>query len=334
MDATTKESQFSIPDPLEPGIRPSKLSHMFLIRLAILLTTPCLLFAQQPPQKESSGETAKKATTEAQQQKKQKAAKAEQEREALAKAVQLAHRGKGNLTRISTFENANLKIRPLKKEGDSFEVKLRADFISPRWIRYSIEESGKLMQEGWDEDGPWSRVDGDRETVSLEGKDTEQERDNIKKRRRLARQILGFLDPARVIRNLKDISEIRHNLPIQVGRMKKVQCLHIEGSLDSYPLYFAQGEGQKVRLHIWIDEKKMELVAVQANAIAADKKPSKNGEFVLLARSQFHNKVLLPTILVFSRTQGTRQRPEVQVDIVGIKLGGSLDKKDLRRPKN
>lgn len=252
--------------------------------------------------------------------------------EELAKAIDASHLLGENLSELQQFTGV-LRLETRGKDQDSIEIELQAKFMAPRSIRYRIEEEGEIIERGRDRIGVWDRV-GDK-VRPLSGREYGQDREQINRHTRLARQLLRFLDPGALLRSLKELSLVQiEELPLGIrGKMRRFTT--VSGQLDSFPLYALEENPDKVALKMLIDPESHQLSAVQLVPLNAEGNALAGGELIMLQDHKETQGRLLPTLLTIFRLFETGvMKPYVTVKVFQIDLDPGLTAQDMLRPKN
>ncbi len=252
--------------------------------------------------------------------------------EQLAKALDQSHLLGEDLAELQQFAGV-LRLETLGKDRDSIEIELSAKFMAPRSIRYRIEEEGEIIERGRDRFGVWDRV-GD-EVRALSGREYQQDREQVNRHMRLARQLLRFLDPGGLLRSLDQLSLVQtEELPLG-RRGKMVSFTTVSGQLDSFPLYALEENPDRIELKMIVDPETNQLSAVQLTPLDAQSKPLPGAEMILLRDHQQTQGRLLPTLLTtFRLLESGEMEPYVTVKVFHIDLDPKLTAKDMLRPKN
>ncbi len=256
-------------------------------------------------------------------------------------AVRRAHRpglpAEGDGTKaappIDQF-HATLRVTSIRPDQDNIEVDLDARFLMPRFLRYRVEDPGAVLERGWDERGGWARTD--EHVIPLEGKDYVSERDEVRKHIRLARQLIGFLDPGTVFAKMT-FAGPPHDADLDLGRLGTIPTHVLVGTVDSFPL-FAPPAGAEpnppARLTMWIDAATDRLAGVLVQPLDDKGDPATTGEFFLLQDypDTARQGVMLPLHLVIYRVSQGRKQPEATVEIRAIDFEPDLTPEKMQRP--
>lgn len=234
---------------------------------------------------------------------------------------------------------ADLKITSLAQDQDAVDVQLRAQFVAPRYIRYEVDESGTKIERGWDRNGAWS-APGDGRVIDLNGRDHAVEAATVREHRRLAQQLLRFLDPSQVLAQLEDASLAQKETAEPLFRGEKgFPCRTIRGRLPDFPIDAEADPDnpQPVQIKIWVDEAEKRLARLQVRPLDSEGKPAAHGELVVLQDYRVDARgVAIPTLMLLYRLDFDGETPRLEadsrVDIRTIDLSPDLSKEDLDRP--
>ena len=250
----------------------------------------------------------------------------------LVAAVRRAHGG-GDREATRSSEAA-LRMTTLREDEDSIEIALTAQFLAPRMLRYRVDEASETLERGFDDRGPWALV-GD-EVVNLSDKDFAEDRAEVRKQVRLARQLLGFLDPAKLLESLRDVAGPRPE-SLTIGRKQHFDCSVVDGRVDAFPL-FAPPDPERPEppcaLRLWIEADSQRLLAVRATAIGDDGAEHDGpGEFLLLRDYATQRGIAVPTRLTVFDGLPPKGEPVLSITIRSIDLApDGLTAKTMRRP--
>ena len=229
--------------------------------------------------------------------------------------------------------HATLRVTPVRRDADNVEVDLDASFLAPQLLRYKVEDASATLERGQDQDGCWART-GDR-VLKLQGKDFATERDEVRKHVRIARQLLGFLDPGTVFETMT-IVDPPQTAQLRISRDETIETRVVEGTVESFPL-FAPPEGgdpaPPAKLTVWIDATTQRLAGVLVQPLGDDGKPSTVGEFFLLKDYTERQSAVLPLRLLIYQVARGRKFPEAEIEIRAIDLSPGLTPDRMRRPE-
>ena len=262
-------------------------------------------------------------------------AEPESELQGILDDITAAHGGEAALRSTTQFQG-RLEITSAGSEDDKVTVGLDIRFMTPKAIRYKVDEGERRVERGRDTRGSWTRLSRDEPPVSLGGRDYEGDRRELNKHTSLAAQLLRFLDPAAIAAMLNEPGITRDRLGSQ-------DCLMISGTADSFPIYSKGGDQLQVTLQLWIDARSSRLTAVQAFPMAADGEPEAEGELIYMSKHRMLDGVLVPSALRFYRVvraEGSEEGPSerrqaiVDVRLIQLDLDPELDNQafDRRRP--
>ncbi len=250
----------------------------------------------------------------------------------LAKELDKSHRPGADAKKLDQFSGI-LRIESRGRDKDSIEIELSAQYLAPRMIRYRVEEEGEIIERGWDGIGAWDRVGDD--VHALGGMEYQEDRAQVARHRRLAQQLLRFIDPGAVLRSLKEPSPVRtESLPYAPrGKMRKL--ITVSGELASFPMHALEEEPASVRIKMMIDPEDKLLAAMQLVPLDDKGAPMSSGELVLIEDYAEQNGRMLPTRLTSFRIVGIgRMLPDVTVKVFEIDLAPGLTKEKMARPKD
>jgi hypothetical protein len=250
----------------------------------------------------------------------------------LVAKVRLAHRGAA-VEPLDRFKAA-LRFKSVVPDADSIELDIDATFLAPRYLRYRIEEPGKVLERGWDDRGAWSRI-GDQ-VESIAGRENEQEREEIRQQVGLARQLLEFLDPAAILAGLDGAERVGlEELP--VGRKETRSCEVVRGIAARFPLFQPPAAGAaepRCGLRIYVDAANHRLVALSATPLGEGDRPAGMPEFVLLREYVVQQEVAVPTSLLVYRGAPGQGSPIASVTVRAIDVApDGITKDTMRRPR-
>ncbi|MHC5062485.1 MAG: hypothetical protein ACYTG5_00765 [Planctomycetota bacterium] len=249
----------------------------------------------------------------------------------LAKKLDDSHRPGAAAQELHQFSGI-LRIETRGRDQDSIEIELSAQYMAPRMIRYRVEEEGEIIERGWDGIGAWDRVGED--VHALGGMEYQEDRAQVAKHRRLAQQLLRFIDPGAVLRSLKNQSEVRNEQLPYAPRGKMREFMTVSGELDSFPMHALDKEPASVRIKMMVDPENKLLRAMQLVPLDEDSSPMGSGEVVLIEDYAEQNGRMLPTRLTtFRIVDRGRMIPDVTVKVFEIDLDPELTREKMARPK-
>ncbi|MEO0479945.1 MAG: hypothetical protein AAF196_10725 [Planctomycetota bacterium] len=152
---------------------------------------------------------------------------------------------------IDSFAGS-LRITPLgdaAAETGRVDADLKVLFRSPTRIRYSLEESGRRVERGIDENGPWER--DDQGTIALDSRlELEQARDALYGHLRSARILCELLDPAVAFAQLQPTQAVAESR-FKLGR-EGFDAVRLVGRINRWPLW-QPVEGQPAEAPVEIE---------------------------------------------------------------------------------
>ncbi len=264
----------------------------------------------------------------------------------LVDLVDAAHRsGKNKDLQPQAFSSRFKFIIQSREEG-SISTTLESKFSSQLsyeyrgkgvkdMIYYKLLEGGQSIERGMDKRGPWQRFQG-KKTQSLNGKEFQQDREKVQGELRLCNQLLRFLDPAKVLRQLRAIKPVASE-EIRIKRGTSVACHFLEGVLDTFPIYQSQAAGP-VQLQIWIRKDNSRLLRVRVFPLDDSNTPSPQGEQILMVEHRLiSDALLLPKKLIIARVDrdkgdGDKVENTAELGFERSDLNPELSAKDFDRP--
>ncbi len=260
--------------------------------------------------------------------------------EALAKRVDASHHPKGPVAPVTAFTGA-LELRMMAAQAEQGgQVDLEVRFL--RWprpnstrvrdlIRYEIKQAGAPLVRGRDRNGFWHLFQG--EARGLEGADFANDLASAERDTNLARQLLQFLDPAAVLRELAKTSPVEEK-PLQLGREPAVACLRVEGDLPAFPLLQQAGADAPVRVAAYVTKDKGELLALEIWPLVDGVPERTRGELVRLLALQERDGLLVPRhIEHFFRDDKGLLSLQSRAVVIRLSLRPALSADDFDRPK-
>ncbi len=226
--------------------------------------------------------------------------------------------------------HAVLRYTPVRVQQDSVELDLDVTYLAPGFLRYKVDEPGRTLEQGWDDEGGWSLVD--KQLTALRGKDLANDREQVKRRLGIARQLLRLLDPAAVLAALESPSAPARSRMTLSGK-ESAEVWVVRGELAEYPLLAPTADGlttARVRLAVTVDAERGLVHAVEAQPLDEHGAPSGPTETVLLRDMVQQDGIVLPRELFFVRA---RER-EARIRIVSIDLRpDAVTPATVRRPR-
>jgi hypothetical protein len=232
--------------------------------------------------------------------------------DALAKRVDQAHHPKGPTPEVTAFTGelelfaageehgvtVGLAVKYLQSRDDKDKVR--------HLIRYQVRDAGKPIERGRDAFGFWHLVQG--EPRDLTEQDAE-DRAACQRHTNLARQLVRFLEPGTVLRQLTNPSPVREE-EFKLGReAQAAKCLTVEGGLAAFPLLQRGGEDAPVLVKVYVDKADDRLLAIKAWPLAAGVRNEAGLEIVRLLELHERDGLLVPRKLehLFLNAEGKLQ---------------------------
>ncbi len=265
---------------------------------------------------------------------------APQDLAALAERVGKAHRPGGPVDPVHAFRGS-LEVHLLAAAADrGGQADLLVQFLNWRregssrvvpLIRYEIQQAGQPIVRGRDRNGYWHLFQG--EPRDLSKTDFAADREACMRDTNLARQLLRFLDPEAVLRELAKPSAVREQ-PLQLGREPKVDCLCVEGDLEAFPLLQQSGEDAPVRIAIYVRAADSRLAAIEVWPLVDGLPEASRGELVRLAELHERDGLLVPRRLDhFFRNEKGELRLQSKAVLTSLSLRPELRAEDFDRKK-
>lgn len=258
----------------------------------------------------------------------------------LATRVELAHRPKGPVPAVTALQ-AVFQVHLLDPNADQKGVVDLAvrylEWTRPNskkptiLIRYEVGETGARIVRGRDADGPWHLVQG--RPRDLQNADYERDYAIFKQHTNLAKQLVRFLSPGAVMRELQQPSPIGDE-DLAVERGVRVACQTIEGGLASFPLVHQGQDELPVHAKFFVAKATGQLAALDIWPLRDGKRDDTQGERVLLLQLQERDGLLVPSELrhLFRDGEG-RLRPNSKAVMVKLELRPELRAEDFDRTK-
>ncbi|MBK8977933.1 MAG: hypothetical protein IPM29_18660 [Planctomycetes bacterium] len=258
--------------------------------------------------------------------------------EEFAKRVQAAHQVQPRATPVDRFR-ASIAVEPVDPQalgaGERAvrgEIRLEVSFIMPRLLRYRIEGDGETVEEGLDERGEWLRIGN--QLHDLRGRDAvefAEDRENVRRNVRLARQLLSFVDPAATLRALT-VEQGPEPSRLRFGK-DSWDATVVQGRLEGYPFYVRQKDAApapQARLSLWFgaDDR---LLMVRAVPLDAEGTVAGDAEWVKLEDYEASGGLLVPHVLRIYQERD-RPRPVAKIRPESIEFADGLDPRLLARP--
>lgn len=259
--------------------------------------------------------------------------------EALAKRVDASHHPKGPVAPVTSFKGS-LELRLVAADAEQGgQADLMVQFL--RWqrsstrvrdlIRYEVMQAGSPIVRGRDRNGFWHLFQG--EPRDLSGAEFANDLASAERDTNLARQLLQFLDPAAVLRQLTKASPVAEE-PLQLGREPAVACLRVEGDLPAFPLLQQAGADAPVRVAVYVTKDKGELLALEIWPLVDGVPERTRGELVRLLDLHERDGLLVPShIEHFFRDDKGELNLQSRAVITQLSLRPELTAGDFDRPK-
>lgn len=252
-----------------------------------------------------------------------------QDLEQLARSLGKAHGVDPAAPPIQSFR-AEIRLQP-RRDKDSIEINIRADFQAPRSLRCEVREKGVRAERGMDPKlGPWT-ISNDQ-VVKLQGPGLNKEAEQVARELRLCRQMLRFLDPERMLSMLKTPSAVRTSDLEITKRLVYRGCTVVDGVLDSFPTYSLGTDGP-TRVTLFVHPDSKQLLAVNAMPLDADGKARDLAELILLDDYVSTQELRLPSKLTVFRVAGPGREPLMTVFVDGIDLRHQFAPDHFARPR-
>lgn len=198
-------------------------------------------------------------------------------------------------------------------------------------FRYHVLDTATKVEQGRDRIDFWGLVEG--KAIDLTGKDYEKDRNDCRRYLKLAQQMVQFLDPATVLRGLKNPSTIALE-ELKLGRApSQLACFTVSGDLDSFPLRHAAGDNAAVRIKAYVDRDRGRLVALDVQSRDADGKLAATGERLQFGEHAAAAGRVVPHLITHYDFVGDEQpRAQLKMTITTLRLGAELRAEDFDRP--
>ncbi len=260
--------------------------------------------------------------------------------QALAQRVEAAHRPDGPVPPITAFA-ASIELRVLDKTREQRgQVDLDVQFLE--WtapgskkvrplIRYEIRDAAAPVVRGRDRFGPWQLTQN--EPRDLTGADAAEDLAQFEQHTNLARQMLRFLSPGTVLRELQRPGPVTDQV-LTMQRGLVVPCRTVSGRVESFPLLRHEPGDTAVEIRLWIDAATGRLVTVDAAPVRGDVVDRARGERVLLLDFVPRDGVLVPEHVkhLFFDGEG-KLTPWSEVHVAKLVLRPRLDEASFARKK-
>jgi hypothetical protein len=247
----------------------------------------------------------------------------------LISKVRAAHRT--TLAPPATSFRGRVQVTPLAREQDTVAVKLEVLYEDDKqMIRYRLEEQGRQVERGRDRNGRlWGR--DDKGSYSLGEAHYEQDRNELKKRIQLARQLLRFVDPGSLLAALEGPDPVLAE-DLRQGRGEPLPCWTTSGVIKDMPIYHSAGERVRARVKVWVARETGIVCGLLLTPIDDQQRPAAESEFLHLRRHSDGEGPRLPNELVISRRDAAgRQTDPIEVRITELDLDPKLKPEDFDR---
>jgi hypothetical protein len=259
--------------------------------------------------------------------------------EALSKRVDAAHHPKGPTAAVTAFTGelelfaagadkgvtVGLAVKYLQAQDEKDKNK------ALHLIRYAVRDAGQPVERGRDAFGFWHLKQGEpRDLTEDDGDDRAAcERDT-----NLAKQLVRFLDPGAVLRQLTGASAVREE-DFKLGReAQAVKCLCVEGGLAAFPLLQRGGEDAPVLVKIYVSKADDRLLALKAWPLASGARNEAGLEIVRLLELHERDGLLVPRKLehLYANAEGKLQL-QSRASITKLSLRPDLTVESFDRTK-
>ncbi|MCB9879682.1 MAG: hypothetical protein H6835_18975 [Planctomycetes bacterium] len=259
--------------------------------------------------------------------------------EELARDVEAAHHPDGPVSPIEAFR-CSLELRLTDRTAENAgQVGLDVAFLLWReegrkkarpLIRYTVRTGEQPIERGRDRNGPWQLQRG--APVGLDSGQFDTDLEQCNRHTNLARQMLRFLSPGEVLRDMKDAVVTRTEF--RIDRATRVPCWTIRGLSTRFPLLRSAGEDATVQLEVHVDAASHRLIGVDAAPIVDGKPVAAQGERILLEELRARDGVLVPHRLVhlFVDERGV-PRPQTVASFTKLELRPELGPADFDRQR-
>lgn len=243
----------------------------------------------------------------------------------LVREVGTAHRPNGPVAAIDSFRS-ELVLELLDKQLEQGgQVELAVRYL--RWQRpgskrsqtllhYELRDSEQNIVRGQDKDGPWHMHQGMPQ--DLTGARLEQDLEQFREHLNLTRQLVRFLSPDDVLRELENRSEVGRE-KLKIDRTTSIATFTVEGDMRGFPLM--QAADEHVHLKVYIDAEQHHLRAVDAWPVVDGKPDTTRGERIVLGKQQVVDDVLVPhELLHLWRDRSGQLRSHTRVRLTRMAL--------------
>jgi hypothetical protein len=270
----------------------------------------------------------------------QSPAAADDDLAALASTVEQAHRPKGPVPPVTALRSVFQVhlLDPGAEQKGVVDLAVRyLEWTRPNakkptaLIRYELGDGATEVVRGRDRDGPWHRVQG--QPRDLQNADYERDYAIFQQHSNLAKQLVRFLSPGTVLRELQQASAIG-NEDLTVERGTVVACRVVEGVLPSFPLVHQGQDDVPVHTKFFVDRASGQLLALDVWPLQDGKRDDGKGERILLLHARERDGLLVPGELRhLFRDQAGRLRPNSKAVMVRLELRPALAPEDFDRTR-
>jgi len=257
--------------------------------------------------------------------------------EALSKRVDLAHHPKGPIAEVTAFAG---ELELLAAGGEqSAQVDLAVKYLQVKGakdkvnhlIRYEVRNAGRPIERGRDTFGFWHLVQGKAQDLTEEDA---EDRAACQRDTNLARQLVRFLEPGTVLRQLTDPSKVREE-DFRLGReAAAVKCLTVEGGLAAFPLLQRGGDDAPVLVKIYVSKADDRLLALKVWPLVGGARHDAGLEIVRLLGLHERDGLLVPHQLEHLYCDaGGKMQLQSRATIAKLSLRPDLKVDALDRPK-
>jgi hypothetical protein len=229
-------------------------------------------------------------------------------------------------------------IDPKAEERGQIDLRVRwlevprAGKKPQRLVRFEMGRGGTTVVCGQDRDGPWHLVQD--QPRDLTGAEYTNDLATFQRRRNMLEQLLRFLSPGDVVR------ELQRPLPIADAELfvdrtqPKLACRTLSGRLATFPLVHEERTDGPVQACFWVDKATGRLAALDVWPMRGDERDDAKGERVLLLDLRESSGLLVPFELkhLFRDAQG-QLRPNSRAVLQDLRLQPELRAEDFDRTK-
>ncbi|MGE3175432.1 MAG: hypothetical protein AB7O97_22600 [Planctomycetota bacterium] len=259
--------------------------------------------------------------------------------EELARRIDAAHRT-AEAAPVTAFA-ADLRIQEISREADQHRAQFELSVKFLEWqnpdtgrpwplIRYRQADGSRDVEQGRDRQDYWSRTDG--RVQDMRAREFETDLAHCRRNLKLARQMIRFVDPAAVLRGLRDPEPVLAD-ELQQGRTTPVPVWRVRGRLDAFPLRQYSGDDLPVRATVFVERDSNRLVGLEVLPIgAADEPAPAAGEFLRFLDHRLIRGRLVPMRIVHSAVEPDGRRlAQMTIEITTLDLDAQLTATDFDR---